>query len=215
MDKNNFFQARGNADLPSEIYRRAHTVDAMCFSMEPPPQSFVQYLTAAKVDALRTSGNSALAINMTSHFDELKFEDNLFDAVKKRVSTWDNIVAAHPDVFSKITTISGLDAAKVAGLVGFIYCFQMSSPFGWDLGKLERFVQLGVRQIQLVDGNRNYIADSCWERTDAGLSRFGFEVVDAFADLGVILDLSHVGEKSTLDAIAASNKPAIFSHAGC
>ena len=173
------------------------------------------YGAATKVDALRASGITALAINMTSHFDELKFEDNLFDAVKRRISTWDDIVAAHPDVLSKITNMAKLDAAKESVLVGFIYCFQMSSPFGWDLSKLERFVQLGVRQIQLVDGNRNYIADSCWERTDAALSRFGFEVIDAFADLGVILDLSHAGERSALDAIEASSKPAIYSHVGC
>ncbi len=56
----------------------------------------------------------------------------------------------------------------------------MASPFGWDLGKLETFVESGVRQIQLADGRRNFIADTCWETSNVGLSAYGFEVIEAF-----------------------------------
>ena len=91
----------------------------------------------------------------------------------------------------------------------------MASPFGWDLGKLETFVELGVRQIRLADGRRNFLADTCWEPANAGLSRFGFEVIEAFKRLGVIADLSHIGERSALDAILHSREPVIFSHSGC
>jgi membrane dipeptidase len=91
----------------------------------------------------------------------------------------------------------------------------MSAPFGWDLAKLRTFAELGVRQIQLADGSRNYLVDSCWEQTNAGLSRFGHQAVEAFADLGILVDLSHVGERSSLDAILASPNPVIYSHSGC
>ena len=107
----------------------------------------------------------------------------------------------------KVTRASDLDAAKRSGKVGFIFCFQMASPFDWDLGKLETFVQGGVRQIQLADGRRNFIADTCWEPSNAGLSRFGFEVIEAFNRLGVVTDLSHVGERSALDAIFTPASP--------
>lgn len=209
-----FASAQGR-ESPEDIYRRSYAIDAMCFSAAPTPAIFVQYLTDEKIEALRTSGITAMAMNMTSNFAELKYADNLFQAVKDRIATWDAIVADNHDVFHKVTNMAGLDKAKRAGKVGFIYCFQMSSPFGWDIDKLKTFVDLGVRQIQLVDGNRNYIADACWEKTDTGLSRFGFEVIEAFNNLGVIVDVSHVGEQSALEAIRASKKPSIYSHSGC
>ncbi|HJO38501.1 MAG: membrane dipeptidase [Vicinamibacterales bacterium] len=200
---------------PAEIYARAYAIDAMCFAMAPPPATFVQYLTPDKVEALRTSGLTAMAMNMTSNFAELSQVENMFGAVKDRIATWDAIVAANPDVFRKVTTTAELDAVKQSGHVGFIYCFQMSAPFGWDLAKLRTFAELGVRQIQLADGSRNYLVDSCWEHTNAGLSRFGHQTVEAFAELGILVDLSHVGERSSLDAILASPNPAIYSHSGC
>jgi len=202
-------------ESPEEIYHRSYAIDAMCFAMEPPPASFVQHLTDEKIEALRTSGITAMAMNMTSNFAELRYADNLFQAIKDRIATWDAIVAKHPDVFHKVTNLAELKEAKRTGKVGFIFCFQMGSPIGWDLNKLKTFVELGVRQIQLVDGNRNFIADPCWERANAGLSRFGLEVIEAFNEQGVIVDLSHVGEQSALDAIQASTKPSIYSHSGC
>jgi membrane dipeptidase len=201
--------------LPEEIYRRSYAIDAMCFSMEPPPASFVQYLSDEKIEALRTSGITAMAMNMTSNYAELKNKDNLFQAIKDRIATWDAIMAQHSDVFLKVTNLAELDEAKRTGKVGFLYCFQMGSPIGWDLNKVKVFAELGVRQIQLIDGGRNYIADSVWERTNAGLSRFGLQVIEAFNEQGVIVDLSHVGEESALEAIQASTKPSIFSHSGC
>ena len=202
-------------DAPADIYARAYAIDAMCFAMEPPPRTFVQYLTNDKIEALRTSGITAMAMNMTSNFSEQSQVENMFAAVKDRISTWDTIVTTHSDVFRKVTTPAELDQVKRSGHVGFIYCFQMAAPFGWDLEKLRAFVDLGVRQIQLADGNRNYLVDSCWEKTNAGLSRFGFQAIEAFADLGVIVDLSHVGEQSSLDVILASTRPVIYSHSGC
>lgn len=203
--------SQATGDSAAAIYQRGYSIDAMCFSAEAPPLSYVQYLRPEKIEALRTSGITAMAMNMTSFYDELKQADSLFAAIQDRITTWDGIVAEHSDVFMKVTNMAELDEAKQAGLVGFIFCFQMASPFGWDLGKLEAFVQGGVRQIQLADGRRNYIADTCWEKSNAGLSAYGFEVIEAFNRLGVITDLSHVGEQSALDAILHSREPVIFS----
>ncbi len=198
-----------------EIYARATSIDAMCFSAEPPPIRYAQYLRPKKIEALRTSGITALAMNMTSFYDELSKAESLFQAVQDRITTWDKVVSDHPDVFIKVTNMAELEEAKRSGRVGFIFCFQMSSPFGWDLGKLETFAERGVRQIQLADGRRNYLADTVWEKANAGLSRFGFEAIEAFNRLGVIADFSHVSEASSLDGILHSKKPCIYSHSGC
>jgi membrane dipeptidase len=210
-----FPRASQSEESAESLYRRAYAIDAQCFSMEAPPHSFVQYLRPDKIEALRTSGITAMAMNMTSFYDELSKADSLFQAIQDRITTWDVIVADHSDVFLKVTNVAELEEAKRSGRVGFIFCFQMASPFGWDLSKLETFVGRGVRQIQLADGRRNFIADTCWERSNAGLSAFGFEVIESFNRLGVVTDLSHVGEQSALDAILHSREPVIFSHSGC
>ncbi len=207
-------QARPEAEAPDTIYRRAYAIDAMCFAAAP-PRRYVQHLTGDKIAALRGSGITAMAMNMTAGYDELSRAESLFGAVKDRIITWDRFVADHDDVFRKVTRVADLEAVKRSGHVGFIFCFQMSAPFGWDLDKLSTFAAMGVRQIQLVDGRRNYLVDSCWEKTNAGLSRFGFDAVEAMNAHGVIVDLSHVGEDSALDTILASRQPVIFSHSGC
>ena len=141
--------------------------------------------------------------------------DCIFLEAQKMIREWDTFVADHSDVFMKVTNIAQLKEAKRSGKVGFIYNFQMAAPFGWDLEKLKTFYGMSVRQIQLIGGRRNYLADSCWEPANAGLSKYGYEVVEAFNDLGIIVDLSHVGEQSALDVITASKEPVIFSHSGC
>ena len=198
-------------DSPEDIYKRIFSIDAQCFSAAP-PRTYVQHLTSDKINALRNSGITALAMNMTANYAELSLSESLFDAVRKRILTWDRVILENRDVFKKITTPSELNQVKRTGQVGLIFCFQMSAPFGWDLRKLETYIRMGVRQIQLVDGKRNYLVDSCWEKANAGLSNFGYEVISMMNDNGVIVDLSHVGEKSALDVISVSNKPVIFSH---
>ena len=174
------FAGSRSQESAEALYESAYAIDAMCFSMEAPPQAFVQYLRPDKIEALRTSGITAMAMNMTSYYDELNKADSLFGAVQDRITTWDGIVADRAELFLKVTNMAELHEAKRSGRVGFIFCFQMASPFGWDLGKLEAFVERGVGQIQLGDGRRNYIADTCWEPSNAGLSTFGFEVIEPF-----------------------------------
>lgn len=96
-----------------------------------------------KIEALRTSGITALALNMTSFYDELSKSESLFAAIRDRITSWEAVVSDHPDVFLKVTSSADLDEAKRSGRVGFIFCFQMASPFGWELGKLETFVEPG------------------------------------------------------------------------
>ena len=201
-------------ETAESIYERSISIDAMCFGAAP-PRNYVTYLTDDKVEALRRSGITALSMNMVSGEARLRGVESMFAEAKKMIGEWDDFVTNHADVFTKVTDTAGLRRVKRSGKVGFIYNFQMSAPFGWDLAKIDVFHAMGVRQVQLIGGRRNFLADSCWEPTNAGLSRYGYDVVAAFADKGVIVDLSHVGEQSALDAIRASTKPVIFSHSGC
>jgi microsomal dipeptidase-like Zn-dependent dipeptidase len=74
--------------------------------------------------------------------------------------------------------------------------------------------ELGLRRFDPIKNFRNYIGDGCLERSDSGLSHYGLAVVERMNKVGMIIDTSHWGEHSTLDAIEASKKPILISHAG-
>jgi len=92
--------------------------------------------------------------------------------------------------------------------------FQDTRPIGNDLWKLEVFAELGVRVIQLTYNDQNYVGAGCCAETDTGLSWFGENLVDRMNDLGVVIDLSHCGDGTTLDAIERSSDPVACTHVG-
>lgn len=96
---------------------------------------------------------------------------------------------------------------------GIIIGFQNAGPLEGDLENLEAFHVLGLRILQLTYQHRNMLADGCGEASDAGLSRFGGQVISAANRLGILVDLGHVGERSSREAIDASAHPCVISHA--
>ncbi len=124
-------------------------------------------------------------------------------------------LAAHPDVFTKITTAGDIARAKTDGKFGFIFGFQDGTMLEDDVTRVDTFHALGVRILQLTYNVRNLIGDGCLEPGNGGLSAFGRKVVSRMNGIGMLVDLSHVGERTTNDAIAASTKPVAFTHSGC
>ena len=106
-------------------------------------------------------------------------------------------------------------AAKREGKLGIVLHFQGTDPIEDDLDLIDAWKGLGVGIIQLTYNIRNRVGDGCEERTDAGLSRFGLDVVRRLNEARVIVDCSHTGYRTTMEAIEASARPAVFSHAGC
>lgn len=196
-------------DTPEEIYSRSICVDTLCFGAQP-PRGYVPYLTDDKVEALRSSGITALSMCMT-----VPSVTSEFEGVRNTIASWDAFVEKHSDVFLKITSFKLLEAVKSSGKVGLIYNFQNTTPFGMHLQKLDVFVELGVRQIQLSHDYRNFVVDGCRELTNAGLSRYGYSVVETLNARNVIVDVTHVSDRSALDTILHSSAPVIFSHSGC
>jgi membrane dipeptidase len=74
---------------------------------------------------------------------------------------------------------------------------------------------MGVRVIQLTYNRRNLVGDGCTERHPSGLSRFGTDLVHEMNDLGIVVDVSHCGDLTTVDAIDASRRPIAFTHTSC
>lgn len=115
----------------------------------------------------------------------------------------------------KATSVKDIEQAKEGGRKAVILNFQNTTHIGTDLNKLDFFYDLGVRIMQLTYNMRNFVGDGCTERADGGLSHFGIEVVKRMNESGILVDLSHCGPKTTMDAIGVSSKPVAFTHTFC
>lgn len=108
-----------------------------------------------------------------------------------------------------------LVAARREGRLALILGFQTTDMLGADPTRIDVFGRLGVRIMQMTYNDRNLFGDGCLEPGNAGLSRSGREAVERMNALGVTIDVSHCGERTTREAIEASKKPILVSHAGC
>lgn len=116
------------------------------------------------------------------------------------------------DKFIIVKTVDDILKAKQEKKLALGLWFQGSAPLVNDIHMIETYYSLGIRQILLNYNNRNSIGDGILDKNDAGLSTFGFKVIEEMNRVGMIIDLSHGGIKTSLDIIAASKNPVIFSH---
>lgn len=124
-------------------------------------------------------------------------------------------VGRYADRLVHVRTFSDIERAIRDKRLALIANVQNSTCIGSELKNLDVFYDLGLRQIQLTFNWRNWVGDGCTERTQAGLSYFGVDLVHRMNDLGMIVDVGHTGYQSTLDAVEVSKKPIVFSHTNC
>ena len=144
-------------------------------------------------------------------------------AMELALDEWEGVVAdlarcyarARLGYMSVCTTAEELESSQRHGIVGLLLGLQDSLPIGRDLDRVETLYNAGVRVIQLTYNTRNLVGDGCTEREQGGLSRFGVELVRRLNELGVIIDVSHSGYGTTMDAISVSERPIAFTHIVC
>lgn len=161
-----------------------------------------------------------------------KWERSIFEDMRKggitaancTVSVWEDfkatvhniaelkaLIRANADLLVLVRTMADIEAAKRAGKTGIILGFQNAHAIEDHLGHVEAFGDMGVRVVQLCYNTQNLVGTGCYER-DGGLSGFGREVVAEMNRVGIAIDLSHVGPKTSKDAILESKKPVTYSH---
>lgn len=138
-----------------------------------------------------------------------------FEGTVTRIAAWEREVDRHPGVLRRVRTAADLADAKATRRLGLIYGFQDIVPFEGRLDRIDLFYGLGVRIVQLTYNDRNVFGDGSLEPSDAGLSRLGHAAVARMNDLGILIDLSHCGARTTVDGIAASAVPVSVTHGGC
>lgn len=119
------------------------------------------------------------------------------------------------DLVHVIETADDFDTAERSGKLGVVFGYQNVPDVGRKVQLLELFHALGVRVIQIAHNVRNIYADGCAEPNDAGLSSLGLELVSELNRLGIVIDLSHTGDRSAIEAARASKHPVTATHANC
>ena len=165
-------------------------------------------VTAADLREFRESGINAFHIAVglggaEAYLNTLKF-----------VSAWNSFLAYHNETCKRIQTTADIDHAKAAGQIGVIVGVQNSEHFR-TVADVAEFYQLGQRVSQLTYNARNMIGNGSTERRDEGLSDFGVSIVERMNGVGMAVDVSHSGDRTTLDALEVSKKPVLFTHVNC
>ena len=130
------------------------------------------------------------------------------------LSGYNNFLARHDAWFERVETPARLDAIKSSGKVGILLGVQNSEHFRKP-DDVDYFYGLGQRVSQLTYNARTLIGNGSTERRDDGLSDFGLAVVERMNKLGMAVDVSHCGDRTTLDAFDVSKKPVLITHSNC
>jgi membrane dipeptidase len=130
-----------------------------------------------------------------------------------RIAEWNLRFEQHPDLVMPARTMDDVLAAKQSGRIAILYGLQNCSSIEDDIGLVKVFRDLGVRTMQLTYNNQSLLATGCYETFDGGVTRFGRAVIEEMNRVGMVVDMSHSAERSTLETIALSTQPIVISHA--
>jgi membrane dipeptidase len=204
-------QSRGAAEADARAsYQRATVIDALGGPGEPDAKPDSPLSAKALAD-VRASGLTAVNLTVSGVGSYAKD----FDTTVRNIARWSAEIAAHPEVLLLVRKAADISEAKQSRRLGVIYGFQDATPMGEELDRVDTFGELGVRIFQLTYNRRNLVGDGCLEPGNAGLSKFGQALVERLNERRYLVDLSHGGERTTREAIAASKMPVAISHTGC
>lgn len=160
--------------------------------------------------AIRAAGVDALSISVGAWGDEA-FS---FRGAVQDLGEWHRRFQAEPR-FRLVRHPEDIRIAKTDGQLGVLLGFQNSTQLERDLRNVEVFSGLGVQMIQLTYNGSNEAGSGCTSPSDEGLTAFGRELVHVMNELGVVVDVSHCGPRTTMDAIRCSARPVAVSHSAC
>ena len=127
---------------------------------------------------------------------------------------WNGFLARNADLFTLAASAADLDRARAANKIAVIMGVQNAEHF-YAVEDVKTFHGLGLRCSQLTYNSQNMIGSGSTERIDGGLSDFGVKIVGAMNDVGMLVDVSHCGDRTTLDAIELSKGPIAITHSNC
>ncbi|MDP9008735.1 MAG: dipeptidase [Pseudomonadota bacterium] len=172
------------------------------------PEAYSEPLSEAEAAMFRSSGitafhNSVGVGGAAAYDDALQF-----------IAAWSGFVGRNSEVFSLVGRAQDIDHAKAKHKIAVIIGLQNADEFR-DAKDVKAFYELGLRCAQLTYNSQNLIGSGSTDRVDGGVSDYGAEIIKAMNQVGMLIDVSHSGDRTTLDAIELSPKPIAFTHSNC
>ena len=153
----------------------------------------------------RSAGLDAVHVTIVYHED--------FDELQLEIKKWEKLFHENSDLIFPGKDFHDIDKANKENKTAIFFGFQNCSPIEDDISLVEKVHKLGCRFMQLTYNNQSLLATGCYEKLDSGVTNFGREVIREMNKVGLVVDMSHSAEKSTLDAIDLSEKPIAITHA--
>ena len=168
------------------------------------PESF----TPADLQPFKDSGINVFHIGVgiggsDAYLETLKF-----------LASWNGFIASHTDHLTRIDSAGDLERVKRSGKIGVLLGLQNSEQFR-SPADVNFFHGIGQRVSQLTYNARNMIGNGSTERRDEGISDFGVAIIERMNAVGMAVDVSHCGDRTTLDAFEISKKPVLITHSNC
>lgn len=172
------------------------------------PEAYANPLTPAEVAAFKASGINAM------HNAQGIGGPNAREAALAYLASWLGFVGRHADLFLLVDKAADLDRAKAAGKIAVIAGVQNAEHFQ-SVEDVKAFHQLGQRCSQLTYNSQNLLGSGGTERGDGGVTDHGAAIIGAMNAVRMLVDVSHCGDRTTLDAIEISKGPIAITHSNC
>lgn len=154
---------------------------------------------------MREGGLDAIHVTISYH-------ENFRETVAN-FEKWNRFFEYHPELIIKGLTAKDIDRAKETERTAIFFGFQNPSPIEDDIGLVEIVHSLGARFMQLSYNNQSLLATGCYEAHDTGITRMGRQVIKEMNRVGLVIDMSHSADHSTIEAADLSERPITITHA--
>ncbi len=175
-------------------------------------------MTSARIDGLQYANWSEKVFrqmregNVDAVHVTITYHENFRETVLN-IEQWNRWFEQYPDLIFQGRTADDIAKAQDTNRTAIFFGSQNPSCIEDDIGLVEILQTLGLRFMQLTYNNQSLLATGCYEADDTGLTRMGKEVVREMNRVGLVVDMSHSGERSTLEAIEQSSRPIAITHA--
>ena len=190
----------------NDIVQRALVIDMLApLKLDFNPDAFSLPLSEADADMFRSCGITAFhnSVGVGSYDEALQF-----------IAAWSGFAGRNSEVFSLVGGVEDIDRAKAKRKIAVVMGLQNADQFRTP-ADVKDFYDLGLRCAQLTYNSQNLIGSGSTERVDGGVTDYGIKIIEAMNDAGMLIDVSHSGDRTTLDAIELSPRPIAITHSNC
>ena len=167
----------------------------------------LQYANWSEKVFRQMRGGGVDAVHVTIAYHET------FRETVANIEVWNRRFERFPDMIFQGRTGADVRSARETGRTAVFFGFQNPSPIEDDIGLVEVCHTLGARFMQLTYNNQSLLATGCYEAEDSGITRMGRQVIREMNRVGMVIDMSHSAERSTLEAVELSERPIAITHA--